>query len=295
MSELSSFIIVMAFIVVCILLICLAIIMPSVHYKRSLYYKATHKPYSEIRYNKGTRGEYHMYLWAKFMENDGARFLFNCYLPKDNDETTEIDMIMIHTSGIYVFESKNYSGWIFGNEYDKEWTQTLPGRKGVSKEHFLNPIMQNKNHIDCLEKCISENIPIYSMVVFSDKCDFKQVKVLSSNTYVVKQSWLRGYLSSNVASVGYVLSPELIESIYTKLFPYTQVSDYEKAKHVYDIKFKQYVNEVNNTPKIGSDGILYCPWCNGKLILRTTQRGPYAGSQFYGCSNFPKCKYIKNL
>lgn len=295
MSELSSFIITMAFIVVCILLICLAIIVPSVQYKKSSYYKATHKSYSEIKYNKGTRGEYYLYLGAKFLENDGARFLFNCYLPKGNSETTEIDMIMIHTSGLYVFESKNYSGWIFGNEYDKEWTQTLPGRRGVSKEHFLNPIMQNKIHISSLENIIPESIPIYSLIVFSNKCDFKRVNVFSPNTYVSKQSSVRNTLLSNSARVGYVLSHEMIESIYEKLYPYTQVSEDEKVKHVYDIKNKQYLNEVNNTPKVGPDGTLYCPWCNGKLVLRTTQRGPYAGSQFYGCSNFPKCKYLKNL
>ena len=40
---------------------------------------------------------------------DGASFLFNCYLPMENKETTEIDAIMIHHSGIYVFESKNYA------------------------------------------------------------------------------------------------------------------------------------------------------------------------------------------
>ena len=36
------------------------------------------------------------------------RFLFNCYLPKQDGEKTEIDVIFLHESGIYVFESKNY-------------------------------------------------------------------------------------------------------------------------------------------------------------------------------------------
>ena len=41
--------------------------------------------------------------------------------------------------------------------------------------------------------------------------------------------------------------------------------------------------------------ILKCPKCNSDLILRTATRGANAGKQFYGCSNFPKCKYIQNI
>ena len=63
-------------------------------------------------------------------------------MPRDDGETTEIDVLMLHTSGIYVFESKNYSGWIFGDEKSKTWTQTLPNGRGrrAQKERFLNPI-----------------------------------------------------------------------------------------------------------------------------------------------------------
>lgn len=98
--------------------------------------------------------------------------MFNTYLPKgENGETTEIDVIMICYQGIFVFESKNYSGWIFGNEKYKTWTQTLPQGKGrkAKKEKFLNPIMQNKLHIECLQEVLGddlENVPIFSVVVF---------------------------------------------------------------------------------------------------------------------------------
>jgi ssDNA-binding Zn-finger/Zn-ribbon topoisomerase 1 len=39
--------------------------------------------------------------------------------------------------------------------------------------------------------------------------------------------------------------------------------------------------------------ILKCPKCNGELILRTAKRGENKGNSFYGCSNYPKCKYIQ--
>lgn len=36
-----------------------------------------------------------------------------------------------------------------------------------------------------------------------------------------------------------------------------------------------------------------CPHCGSPLVLRTARRGPNAGSEFYGCSSFPKCRYIR--
>ena len=52
---------------------------------------------------------------------------------------------------------------------------------------------------------------------------------------------------------------------------------------------------MQGVPIISPDGALICPRCNGKRVLRTSQRGPCAGNQFYGCSNYPQCKYIKNI
>ena len=74
-------------------------------------------------------------------------------MPKENGETSEIDVLMIHNKGIFVFERKNFSGWIFGNEIQRMWTQTLPKGRGRShKESFFNPIMQNRTHIKTLIK-----------------------------------------------------------------------------------------------------------------------------------------------
>ena len=57
-------------------------------------------------------GEYFTYQCIAPL-NGYKKFIFNCYLPKADGETTEVDVILLHESGIYVFESKNYSGWIF--------------------------------------------------------------------------------------------------------------------------------------------------------------------------------------
>ena len=36
---------------------------------------------------------------------------------------------------------------------------------------------------------------------------------------------------------------------------------------------------------------LPCPKCNGELQVRVAKRGPKAGFEFYGCDNFPLCKF----
>lgn len=141
-------------------------------YKKTSYYKVTNNSYFSVLSNSGLSGEYYVYKHLKFMESRGAKFLFNVYIPKANGETTEIDVLMISPNGIIVFESKNYSGWIFGSENQKDWYQTLPVGKGREshKERFYNPIMQNRSHIKHLKAFLGEEISIHSVVAFSDKC-----------------------------------------------------------------------------------------------------------------------------
>jgi restriction system protein len=38
-----------------------------------------------------------------------------------------------------------------------------------------------------------------------------------------------------------------------------------------------------------------CPVCGSSMVLRRAKRGAYAGKEFWGCSQYPKCKGIVNL
>ncbi len=35
----------------------------------------------------------------------------------------------------------------------------------------------------------------------------------------------------------------------------------------------------------------FCPKCESKMVLRTSNKGSHAGRQFWGCSAFPKCRF----
>ena len=103
---------------------------------------------------KGEYGEDRIYDILQKVDGYKAT-LPNCYLPKGNGETAEVDLIFLHESGIYVFESKNYSGWIFGSENQKYWTQSFSDRRGGTKKYkFYNPLWQNDTHIRALQKII---------------------------------------------------------------------------------------------------------------------------------------------
>lgn len=213
-----------------------AVVIDYVTYRDSTYFKITHNPYLKKWVDLGSRGEYLTFKALKKHEENGAKFLFNLYLPKSGEETTEIDVLMIHTKGIFVFESKNYSGWIFGSDNQKMWTQTLPQGKGSRKEHFLNPIWQNKLHIKCLKEFLKTDIPIHSVIVFSERCELKKITLNSSEVKVVKRDSLNSAVKDILRKSNTVLSQQETENIYTSLYPLSQVSKEVKQKHISDIK-----------------------------------------------------------
>lgn len=267
------------------IIIIVVLIKENKEYKKSAYYQITQLSYFSVKYNSGRYGEYLTYKYLKKFEAQGAKFLFNVYIPKGNGETTEIDVIMICSKGLFVFESKNYGGWIFGNETQKNWYQTLPNGRGRShKEHFYNPIMQNCSHIKHLKAFLGDQVPMRSIITFSDRCTLKSVQIKSNDVSVINRYNVYAVVSALCDQIpNQILTTAQINEIYNKLYPCTQTDATTKAQHIANIHSKLQPHS------------LICPRCNANLILRTAKRGTNAGNQFYGCSNYPKCRYIQNI
>lgn len=112
---------------------------------------------------KGYYGEY-LVLSELYPHIPGTcKILMNIKIPNGEGKTTEIDLLLIHETGFYVFEVKHYKGTIYGNSADKNWTQYF---RTTSNEHFYNPVAQNQNHINALAKMFP-GVPSYSFVVFT--------------------------------------------------------------------------------------------------------------------------------
>lgn len=122
---------------------------------------------------KGKRGEMMSggFLSMGLNKNDGYVIFNDVTLHTSNNDTTQIDHVIISPFGVFVIEVKNYSGWIYGSENQYKWTQVLNKQ---SKNQFQNPLIQNKKHCQVVQKILElENRQIHSMVVFMGKATFK--------------------------------------------------------------------------------------------------------------------------
>ncbi len=177
-------------------------------------------------------------------DEQNQRILRNLYVPYGREgKTTEIDSIMIRKSGIFVFESKNYTGWIFGNSRNKYWTKTFYSRRyhEVEKHSFYNPIMQNQTHISVLRKFLNEpSIPMFNIVVFSNLCTFKNVTV-SEDASVIKMRGVADEIN-RIESIyirsGIKIDENRLNEIYRKLLPCTNPSNEVKQRHLMDVRKK---------------------------------------------------------
>lgn len=120
---------------------------------------------------KGYVGEKIIELQAKKNLDENYIILNNTTLPVDKHHTTQIDHIIVSPYGIFVIETKNYKGWIFGGEHQKKWTQKL--NKSYS---FQNPLHQNYKHTQVLGHILKDIVDptfIYSLVIFTPSATFK--------------------------------------------------------------------------------------------------------------------------
>ena len=136
--------------------------------------------------NRGTNSELYLILQLLKSGIPPVTIYHDLIIKKDNDEFSQIDLVLVTSEGIIVFEVKDFSGWIYGSGNNTNWTKVLSyGRK---KYKFYNPIKQNNNHISELRKTLKqfENIPFFSVIVFFGNCELKEINYVPKGTYLVK-------------------------------------------------------------------------------------------------------------
>ena len=122
---------------------------------------------------KGKMGEFEVSAHVKlYLDKEKYTLLNDCTLPDEANSTTQIDHILLSPYGIFVIETKNYKGWIFGSERQKTWTQKI-----YKKSYkFQNPLHQNFKHEKVLAEILADIVEadlIHSVVVFMPDCEFK--------------------------------------------------------------------------------------------------------------------------
>lgn len=217
--------------------------------------------------NKGQFGEFTIeYALTNDNIEGNMAVLKNIYVPIDG-KTSEIDLVMIHEKGIFVFESKNYSGWIFGSTDQLYWTQSL--KYGV-KNKFYNPIRQNRNHIKALAKFLDKpESEFVSYIVFSERCSLKKVPDNTKEVVIIQRPDMLKELRRVLSLSSLQYTPGQIRKMADKLKPLTNKDESDKQQHIDTARNK-------------------CPFCGQDLVLRTGKYG-----QFWGCSTYPKCRFTR--
>lgn len=105
----------------------------------------------------------------RLIEQRYAHSLHDIYLPCRNG-TTQIDHVILVRDRIVVVETKNYSGIVFANPQDRNWTQVLAG--GNIRLPFLNPIRQNALHVNAVKLVAGGSVEVINLVAFVGSATF---------------------------------------------------------------------------------------------------------------------------
>ena len=219
---------------------------------------------------KGIIGEKTISVFLSRLEPTKYKVINDLMLSTDG-KTSQIDHVVISNYGIFVIETKNYKGWILGDERGEQWTQAIYKRK----EKFYNPIRQNYGHVQALKQNLQDykELNFIPIVVFSINAELK-VKTDSKVIYSV--NLLKTIREYTVES----LTDQQKEAIYLKLLELNVSEKEVRTQHVAGINKKK--TEV--AQQLGSNR---CPKCGGELLKR---KGKYG--DFKGCSNYPKCRFV---
>lgn len=224
---------------------------------------------------KGWLGERNVSRKLSWLPSEEYHVMNDIMLPTSYG-TTQIDHIVVSIYGVFVIETKNYKGIISGGQNTEKWTKNVFG----NKYDIPNPIRQNKVHVAAVSQVLNKaNIlcNIHSIIAFSRQANiaanWKDCDIVYYNEL---RSAIRKYQQEQLTPQEMAKAEDAIVA--------ANITDYQARRaHVHNVRqtIAEREKKINN-------GI--CPRCGGHLILR---HGKYGN--FYGCSNYPKCKFIQKV
>lgn len=225
----------------------------------------------------GERGERRVSAFLEDLPCEDYR-VYNDLLIRDGNYTTQVDHVIISRYGVFVLETKNVHGKVYGSGNAEFWKQYLPDRGyrryGFTQEHQLrNPIWQNGGHIKSLRRLVFGNdIPVYGVVVFPQETDL----FVEAEQPVLRMWDVVPYIKRHRDEA---LSSEQMSFYRRRLLEVISTTEADRQSHLENV----HRNQERRDAAVASGR---CPLCGGKLVLRNGRYG-----SFYGCSNYPQCKY----
>ena len=208
-------------------------------------------------------------LWLSLNRKTHRRF-DHLILPSKNG-TTQIDHLIVSEFGLFIIETKNKKGWIFGSENRQKWTQVIYGQSYT----FQNPLRQTYRQKKILsEFLVLDEAFIHTIVYFVGDCKFKTA---------LPENVLRARLGRYIKRFrDRLLSPPDVHRLVSVLENHIAKSTLTTRDHVRSLRQRHSSDVV-------------CPKCGAMLVERTVKKGPNMGVKFLGCERYPQCRYSKSL
>lgn len=196
---------------------------------------------------KGELGEYKIDIQLSQLSKD-YMYLSDLLIknPKSSTGYSQIDHIIITPYGLFVIETKNYQGTIYGGKNKKTWLIN-------GKFKMMNPLMQNYGHIQALKNFIEDKYQQYfiSLVSFTKRCTFKieeELRKIHSNELVIYDVELTQFINRKVAVLKLQYKKPIflkneIETIYNSLLNANITDAAIRKQHIDIIKEKKNITD----------------------------------------------------
>jgi len=216
---------------------------------------------------KGFLGELTIRFILSFLNKKEYKVINNVRV-FHNGIMAQIDHLIVSRFGLFVIETKNYKGWIFGSENAYQWKQVIFN----NTFRLYNPIRQNLGHIKALQANLNEypDLDYFPIVVFTRG---SKLKVNSSFPVIKYYNLLKAIKSVKDENV----SQEIRDNIYDLLLKINGDRPLITPKKATD---EDYISKNKNI----------CPYCGNTLISKNGKYG-----KFLGCADYPRCTYTKKI
>lgn len=239
------------------------------------------------------------------------------YLEK-NDLSAQIDFLVVTRKHVFVIECKN----LYGNiEVDDKGNFIRHKGQGkfYRKEGFTSPVSQNERHLNVLKQIRKEyKTNVVTQTIFLEKVfplAYRSIVVLANPKTILNDNnapkEVRDVVIRLDQLVSYIKKIEEQDDIYKSseaemrelidcFMKHSSPNKSDYAKKYEELLAEKTVDELQSDEKYMPPELRQaaqatdkkCPRCGSPLVLRTTRKGENAGKQFWGCSTFPKCRFI---
>lgn len=216
---------------------------------------------------KGSVAEKRVSATLGYLLNPDEYRVYNDLTLPTRGGTTQIDHVVLSRFGVFVIETKNMQGWIFGNAEQAQWTQVIYGKK----TKIPNPLRQNFKHVKAVQELTAiHGEHVHNVVAFVGSA-------VPKSSMPLEVSWSAKELTDSIRTRRrIVLGEEQIDTI-TALLSVDSVQSTKEVKRAHIRSLKENRTLSDNS----------CPRCGSPMVMRENKR---SGENFLGCSNFPKCR-----